>query len=74
VCAWSVTLHGHVTFGYLMYLCECLVIVCICNTNYLCMYIGTDAQDALLNRVIPLKRGFIGVVNRGQKVIRRISC
>jgi Dynamin central region len=33
------------------------------------MCTGTDAQDALLNRVIPLKRGFIGVVNRGQKVI-----
>lgn len=28
---------------------------------------GTDASDILMNRVIPLRRGYIGVVNRGQK-------
>jgi len=27
---------------------------------------GTDASDTLHNRVIPLRRGFVGVVNRGQ--------
>lgn len=30
---------------------------------------GTDASDMLENRVIPLKRGFVGVINRGQKDI-----
>eukprot|EP01027_Heterolobosea_sp_BB2_P000315 GEZU01000455.1.p1 GENE.GEZU01000455.1~~GEZU01000455.1.p1 ORF type:complete len:476 (+),score=173.20 GEZU01000455.1:642-2069(+) len=30
---------------------------------------GTDALDVLQGRVIPLRRGFIGVVNRGQKDI-----
>lgn len=30
---------------------------------------GTDAGDMLDNRVIPLKRGFVGVINRGQKDI-----
>ncbi|CAM9648816.1 unnamed protein product [Chrysoparadoxa australica] len=30
---------------------------------------GTDASDMLLNRVIPLKRGYVGVINRGQKDI-----
>lgn len=30
---------------------------------------GTDAVDMLDNRVIPLKRGFVGVINRGQKDI-----
>jgi dynamin 1-like protein len=28
---------------------------------------GTDAADILLNRVIPLRRGYIAVVNRGQR-------
>jgi dynamin 1-like protein len=28
---------------------------------------GTDAADILMNQVIPLKRGYIAVVNRGQK-------
>lgn len=28
---------------------------------------GTDASEILLNRVIPLRRGYIAVVNRGQK-------
>ena len=28
---------------------------------------GTDACDVLMNRVIPLRRGYVGVVNRGQK-------
>lgn len=28
---------------------------------------GTDATDILMNRVIPLRRGYIAVVNRGQK-------
>lgn len=30
---------------------------------------GTDAADVLLNRVYPLRRGYIGTVNRGQKDI-----
>ncbi|CAM9322451.1 unnamed protein product [Ectocarpus sp. 6 AP-2014] len=30
---------------------------------------GTDAGDMLDNRIIPLKRGFVGVINRGQKDI-----
>lgn len=30
---------------------------------------GTDARDILENRVLPLKRGYIGVVNRSQKDI-----
>ena len=28
---------------------------------------GTDASDILKNKVIPLRKGYIGVVNRGQK-------
>jgi len=27
---------------------------------------GTDASEILMNRVIPLRRGYVGVVNRGQ--------
>lgn len=30
---------------------------------------GTNAGDMLDNRIIPLKRGFVGVINRGQKDI-----
>lgn len=30
---------------------------------------GTDARDILENKVIPLRRGYIGVVNRSQKDI-----
>ncbi|KAM9435035.1 dynamin 3a isoform 2-T2 [Clarias gariepinus] len=30
---------------------------------------GTDARDVLENRVLPLRRGYIGVVNRSQKDI-----
>ncbi|KAJ3630080.1 hypothetical protein Zmor_027088 [Zophobas morio] len=30
---------------------------------------GTDALDALENRLIPLRRGYVGVVNRSQKAI-----
>ncbi|CAM9381064.1 unnamed protein product [Ascophyllum nodosum] len=30
---------------------------------------GTDAADMLDNRVVPLKRGYVGVINRGQKGI-----
>jgi dynamin 1-like protein len=30
---------------------------------------GTDCADILMNRVIPLRRGYIGVINRGQKDI-----
>lgn len=30
---------------------------------------GTDCSDILMNRVIPLRRGYIAVVNRGQKDI-----
>lgn len=32
---------------------------------------GTDAADMLLNKIIPLRRGYIGVVNRGQLDIER---
>ena len=30
---------------------------------------GTDARDILENRLMPLRRGYIGVVNRSQKDI-----
>ncbi len=30
---------------------------------------GTDASDMLMNRTVPLKRGYVGIVNRGQKDI-----
>ena len=30
---------------------------------------GTDASDMLNNRVIPLRRGYVGVINRGQRNI-----
>ncbi|ULT99086.1 hypothetical protein L3Y34_000435 [Caenorhabditis briggsae] len=30
---------------------------------------GTDARDILENRLLPLRRGYVGVVNRGQKDI-----
>lgn len=30
---------------------------------------GTDALDVLMGKVVPLKRGYIGVVNRGQQDI-----
>ena len=30
---------------------------------------GTDAMDVLMGKVVPLKRGYIGVVNRGQQDI-----
>ena len=30
---------------------------------------GTDAADVLLNRVIPLRIGYVAVVNRGQRDI-----
>uniref|UniRef100_A0A1I8ATP5 Dynamin-type G domain-containing protein n=1 Tax=Steinernema glaseri TaxID=37863 RepID=A0A1I8ATP5_9BILA len=30
---------------------------------------GTDARDILENRLFPLRRGYVGVVNRGQKDI-----
>ena len=33
------------------------------------MRAGTDAADMLDNRVVPLKRGYVGVINRGQKGI-----
>lgn len=29
---------------------------------------GTDALDILENRIFPLRRGYVGVVNRSQKV------
>lgn len=32
---------------------------------------GTDASDILLNKVIPLQRGYIGVINRGQLDVER---
>ena len=31
---------------------------------------GTDARDILENKVFPLRRGYIGVVNRSQKDIQ----
>lgn len=30
---------------------------------------GTDARDVLENKLLPLRRGYIGVVNRSQKDI-----
>ncbi|GMH57669.1 hypothetical protein TrST_g2335 [Triparma strigata] len=30
---------------------------------------GTDASDMLNNRIIPLRRGYVGVINRGQRDI-----
>ncbi len=30
---------------------------------------GTDASETLMNRTIPLKRGYVGIMNRGQKDI-----
>ena len=30
---------------------------------------GTDAVEVLQNRVIPLRRGYVGVTNRGQRGI-----
>ena len=30
---------------------------------------GTDASEILMNRVIPLRRGYVAVVNRGQKAV-----
>ena len=30
---------------------------------------GTDAWDVLENRLLPLRRGYVGVVNRSQKDI-----
>ena len=30
---------------------------------------GTDARDILENRTLPLRRGYIGVVNRSQRDI-----
>lgn len=30
---------------------------------------GTDARDILENKLLPLRRGYIGVVNRSQKDI-----
>lgn len=30
---------------------------------------GTDARNLLLGKVIPLKLGYVGVVNRSQEVI-----
>jgi dynamin 1/3 len=52
------------------------------GTKYLCIHflilfeirilfkiIGTDAREILENRTLPLKRGYIGVVNRSQKDI-----
>jgi Dynamin central region len=30
---------------------------------------GTDCADILLNQIIPLRRGYVAVVNRGQKIL-----
>jgi len=30
---------------------------------------GTDASEMLNNRIIPLRRGYVGVINRGQRDI-----
>jgi dynamin 1-like protein len=35
---------------------------------------GTDASDILLNKVIPLRKGYIGVVNRGQLDVESDLC
>jgi hypothetical protein len=35
---------------------------------------GTDAVDVLTGRVVPLRLGFIGVVNRSQQVRMEVTC
>lgn len=40
-----------------------------CAARVAAVRAGTDAGDMLDNRIIPLKRGFVGVINRGQKDI-----
>ncbi len=30
---------------------------------------GTDAREVLENKLLPLRRGYVGVVNRSQKVL-----
>lgn len=42
---------------------------CILESMMFRTLAGTDAGDMLDNRIIPLKRGFVGVINRGQKDI-----
>lgn len=37
--------------------------------TFLCSFLGTDAIDILCGRVIPVKLGIIGVVNRSQQDI-----
>ena len=34
---------------------------------------GTDARDVLENKLLPLKRGYVGVVNRSQKDIGSVD-
>lgn len=61
------------------------VFFCLLLTNKFCRYSGlrtigvitkldlmdegTDARDVLENKLLPLRRGYIGVVNRSQKDI-----
>jgi len=35
---------------------------------------GTDSSEILMNRVIPLRRGYVGVVNRGQRDVNVDLC
>lgn len=35
---------------------------------------GTDARDVLENKLLPLRRGYVGVVNRSQKVRNGGGC
>ena len=35
---------------------------------------GTDARNFLLGNVIPLRLGYIGVVNRSQEVLQLFDC
>jgi len=41
----------------------------LCNFYNLLFFAGTDAVDILCGRVIPVKLGIIGVVNRSQQDI-----
>lgn len=49
--------------------CDLCVSLLLRRVRVQLLYAGTDAGDMLDNRVIPLKRGFVGVINRGQKDI-----
>ena len=62
--------------------CDCIILIEICNascsTGLLTIAVitkldlmdkGTDAREILENKLLPLRRGYVGVVHRGQKDI-----